>query len=326
MAIIRTVLPSPPIRMRPKAVGPSAKKNLGFAPIRVEVEFVEGLSTDQAVNKISQFSNPQVILWYIGCRGLRETGMHFYRDFLISPILESTAATLWLVDLTAWSAFSDPRCSIDKVSSCCSVIEKIGNHRIKCIRSAEILKKIQEISPKTLVNYLGKALRRNFISESSKHFPKKNILIKEIFPPNCSVISNWYNRDASESYSVFQYLEGCLLVDEIFTQKICNNRETTEIQIIFTLPNDEIKYYKDEKNSFQKDILFLISKRCEDLNIKNVHLRIKFLAFKYGSSLLDRPYNAPGKTINGHNLSNADILGHSTNESLDLSEDLVHAF
>jgi hypothetical protein len=326
MAIARTVLPSPSIRTRPKPVGPGAKRTLGFAPFRVEVEFVEGLSTHQVVNKISQLSNPQVILWYIGCRGLRETGMHFYRDFLISPILESTAATLWLVDLTAWSAFSDPRCSIDKVSSCCSVIEKIANHRIKCIRSAEILKRIQKISPKTLADYFGKALRRNFISESSKHFPKKNILIKDIFPPNYSVISNWYDRDVSESYSVFQYLEGCLLVDEIFTQQISNNRETAELQIIFTLPNDEIKYYKDNKNSFQKDISFLITKRCDNLNIKNVHLSIKFMTFKYGSSLLERPYNAPGKIINGHNLSSADILGHSTNESLDLSEDLVHAF
>jgi hypothetical protein len=273
------------------------------------VEFVESLSNEQVIVNISQLSNPQVVVWYIGCYGLREAGVQFYKNFLISPIFrQNKEATFWLVDLTAWGAFKSLQCSIHSFSSYCEKIEGFSDERIKCVKSATIFRKMQEMSEKDLISYFKKALQRGFISRPSKDFPDKNICIKEVFSDTSSVISDWCAHDASKSYSAFQYLEGCLLVDEIFMQEV-TNKGASNIQIVFALPNDELKYYKDEENSFQKDVAFLISKRCETLDIKNIRLQVKFLAFKYGSDLNERPYNGRGKTLKNGNLSYEDVVG-----------------
>ncbi|MBI3258992.1 MAG: hypothetical protein HYZ54_05920 [Ignavibacteriae bacterium] len=296
-----------------------------FDKCHVEVEFMDGLSTEQVITSICQLSNPQVIIWYIGCYGLKKAGVQFYKDFLISPVLrQSVKATFWLVDLTAWGAFKNLQCSIRNFNSCCNEIERFLDKQIKCIKSAKIFKKIQEISEKDLVDYFRRALHRRFISKASKHFPNKNICIKEIFSDNCPILSDWYNHDANKSYSILQYLEGCLLVDEIFMEQAAN-REVTDIQIVFALPNDEIKYYRDKKNSFQKDIRFLISKRHEILNIKNIRLQVKFLAFKYGFQPHERPYNASGKVLKNDQLSYEDVVGYARNKEEILRGEFIYA-
>ncbi len=109
-------------------------------------------------------------------------------------------------------------------------------------------------------------------------------------------MANWYDYDVSKSYSVVQYLEGCLFIDEIFMHLITNNLQK-DFQIVFALPNDELNYYRDGSGSFQKDIDFLISKRCKVLNIDNVNVRIKFLAFKYGSSTSTSSLQCPRRSF-----------------------------
>ncbi|MGH2611415.1 MAG: hypothetical protein ACRDFB_00015, partial [Rhabdochlamydiaceae bacterium] len=192
--------------------------------------------------------------------------------------------------------------------SFCDDIEKFSDDRIKCIRSAEILKKIQEMSEKDIIDYFKKALRRDFVCQPSKGFPNTNITVREVFLNNCPIMADWYDQDISKSYSIFQYLEGCLLVEKIFKQLSISKLENN-IQIVFALPNDELKYYKDQHDSFQKDIKFLISKRCAAFNIKMLNLHIKFLAFKYGSQPHHRPYNAEGKVLKKDTLFYEDIVG-----------------
>ena len=51
----------------------------------VRVEFADGLSVQQVTEEINQLSSPQIIVWYIGCYGLRKSGVQFYKDGLISP-------------------------------------------------------------------------------------------------------------------------------------------------------------------------------------------------------------------------------------------------
>lgn len=292
---------------------------------RVDVEFVDDLSTEEVITSISQLSNPQVIIWYIGYYGLREAGVQFYKDFLIAPIFkQSTGATFWLVDLTAWGAFKNSWCSIHNFNSCCAEIEGFLDKRVNCIKSAEIFRKMKEISECDLIDYFKTALKRDFISKASKSFPNRNIPIKEIFSDSGSIVADWFDQDASKSYSVFQYLEGCLLVDEIFMREF-HTRGVADIQIVFALPNDEIKYYKDKDCSFQKDVAFLISKRCATLNIKNIHLQIKFLAFKYASHPHDRPYNASGKIVKSGTLSYEDVVGHTKNDENRSQEELIYA-
>lgn len=289
-----------------------------FKP-HVNVTFRESLTTEEVVLEINQLRNPQIIVWYIGCYGLRKVGVEFYKNFLISPILsQNPNATFWLVDLTAWSAFKNISCSITKSHSCCNVIEKFCNRRIKCIRTSIIFKRIQEISEKKLCDYFTNALCRDFILSASRKFPDRNILIKEIFSNNGPIVDRWKNDDVSKVYSVFQYLEGCLLVEEILLQE---SEKTSEIQIVFALPNDELKYYKDDADSFRKDIEFFLSSRCQSLKI-DVALDIRFLSFKYGSDSMQRPYNAFGETIKNSKLTHEDVTGHV--DVVGQIEEIVH--
>ncbi|MFZ0564605.1 MAG: hypothetical protein WAM28_00180, partial [Chlamydiales bacterium] len=251
----------------------------------VHVEFAEESSIEQVVEKITQLPNPQIIIWYIGCYGLKQGSVQFYKDYLIGPVLsKKSQATFWLVDLTAWCAFKSPRGSIHKVSSCFDKINKLTNNQIKCISSACIFKKMQNVSDKFIINYFQIALCRNFIHKQSSNFPNLNIYVKEIFPSDFSLAVSLHDRDVSKSYSAFQYLEGCFLVDEIVTQ-LNINELVDDPQIVFALPNDELEYYRDEQHSFQKDVLFLLSKHCNSLN-----LRITFLPFRYGTQAHHRPY------------------------------------
>lgn len=268
----------------------------------VKVVFKEGFSIQEATNELNQLSSPQIIIWFIGCYGLRESGLEYYKDNLISPILKKNAsATFWLIDLTAWNAFKKPQGSIDRENSCCGKIDSFKDHRIKCIRSSTIFQKMQNLE-NSVVSHFKKSLQRDFILETSRNYPILNIRVADIFSSNCSVMESWYNYDVSRAYSLFQYLEGCLLIDEIFYQmKILNNSKN--LQIAFALPNDETRYYKDELNSFENDINFLITKRCEDLNITDINLTIIFICFKYGSQIQHRPYNAPGKVLKRNELT-----------------------
>lgn len=273
----------------------------------ITVEFIENLSTEKIVNEVSRLSNPQVIIWYIGCSGLRKSSAHYYRDYLISPILNlNNRAIFWLVDLTAWNVFRTSSASINQSSSCCDRIENSPINRIKCIRSSLVFKKIQEVSDPEIISYFKKALRRNFIIKTSKDFQKKNILVRDIWSENCPIAADWYNYDVGKTYSLFQYLEGCILIDEIISQ--VNNTECQEnLQIVFVLPNDENKYYEDQSSSFKKDIEFLISRHRKKTNSKKLKLEVKFLAFKYGISLNDRPYNSGGEVLKKNKFSLGDV-------------------
>lgn len=279
---------------------------------QISIEFIEELSIEQVALEISGLSAPQVIVWYIGCYGLRKASVLFYKDFLINPVFSRNAqAAFWLVDLTAWGAFKSSRCSIQESSSCSDLIGAISCNKIKCIKSSSLFKKMQSISEKDVIEYFKKALCKNFIHESSKTFSNRNIQIGEVFSKNCLIMADWYSHDVSKAYSVFQYFEGCLLVDEIFMQ-LNKEQLIADVQIVFALPNDESKYYKDKLNSFQKDVSFLISKRCESIPIVNLNLQIKFLSFKYGMQLQHRPYNAPGKIFKKNEISYQAIAGCDT--------------
>lgn len=278
--------------------------------IQVKVEFEEGHSIDDVVNVICKLAIPNVIVWYIGSYGLKKIGVDFYREMLINPILKrNRSAIFWLVDLTAWGAFHDSRRSIDKSNNCCEIIDNFLDKRIKCIRSSEIFKKMQQISSNDFLHYFKKALQRSFLCEGSKNYPDKSIQIREIFSEKCPIMSDWYNHDASKSYSTFQYLEGCLLVDEIFIQLI-NSKAADNLEIVFAIPNDELKYYRDSYGSFQEDVEYILLKRCAEYKLKKFNLKIKFLAFVYGTQLCHRPYNASGKLLKKNDLSYEIVVGN----------------
>lgn len=273
--------------------------------IQFEVEFIETLHINTAIEIIKQYTNPQVLMWYIGPRGLRETGTKFYRQNIIFPLIHYSNAKLWLVDLTAWGAFSNKNCSTKATSSCCEKLNDLLKDRIKCIPSSLILNQISEISDPKLIQYFHSALKKSFISEASRNFPDKNILTKEIFSSEPPIISDWLYEDVSKSYSAIQYLEGCFLVNELFR----HHGLSQNLHIVFILPNDELKYYKDNENSFRHDISFLITQKSTETNTTNINLKVSFISFSYGNRIDERPYNAPGKALKQNDIHFDNIIG-----------------
>jgi len=78
------------------------KKTPNIKRCDVRVDFAEGLSTQEVVDEINELSSPQIIVWYNGCYGLRKSGVEFFKNCLISPILkQNRSAIFWLIDLTA---------------------------------------------------------------------------------------------------------------------------------------------------------------------------------------------------------------------------------
>lgn len=279
--------------------------------VKVAVTYAEDLSTDKVVQKISQLQSPHVCLWYIGTYGLKKEGVKFYKESLITPVLKASKnVTFELLDLTAWTALKDPNSTITKVSS---FTDKIKNDSIHWIKSADIFKRMQDLD-KEAVEYFKKALKREFIHLPSKDMAESKIMLGSIFNKNCPVVSDWFDVDTSKGYSVLQYLETCLFVEKVVLRCLETNKACDNIQFVFALPNDEIKYYRDETNAFQNDVEYLINRSLSGYKEK-MQIEIKFLSFKYGDVKEYRPYNAPGPVFKKNELNVEHILSNQNEES-----------
>jgi hypothetical protein len=291
----------------PRQIFSSSAKNL------VDVEFTEGMPLCQIIKNLQNIPNLQIVLWYIGCYGLKKTCVEFYKKFIISPTLETTFnTTFWLVDLTAWNSFKIKKNSINHYNSCSTTIDSFPAKIIKSLKSSSIFEKMCNINCMLEINYLKTALARDFLIQPSQHFSKSLVQIDEIFPKNSWIATHFLGQDTAKTYSIFQYLEAYLIIDELIT-KVAPSPESNSLEIAFLLPNDELKYYRDQANSFQKDIEFLLTKRA---HISPINLKIKFFNFQYGNSPEHRPYNAPGKTFKKNKLTYEDIVGPIKKEHL----------
>src|SRR5207237_6052415 len=138
-----------------------------------------------------------VILWYIGHKGLKESCVKFYQENVLSHFLNNVnmpnrPPTFWLVDLTAWGAFTNTKLSIYNANSCCDFIEQLSNPHIKCISSSTIFEKMLKLHPLG-VEYFEKELQREFLKNASMAFPTRGITIKEIFPCDNTIFRSFQN-------------------------------------------------------------------------------------------------------------------------------------
>lgn len=271
----------------------------------ITINYKERVSLAQMTSEITRMVFPHVILWYIGIQGLKKEGARFYRDSIINPIIKRLEQVqFWLVDLTAWGALKNPQISINTTSSLVKKIERFGIQWVKCIKSSETFKRIQDLKDQVVVEHFQKTLQRDFVHRASRPFPESQIKIGDLFNQECPVLLACYSKDASKCYSALQYLEGCLLIEQV-VQACLKKRPGEDIEIVFALPNDELKYYQDETNAFKKDVEFLLNHRYGK-ELKDV--RVTFYSFEYGEAVYHRPYNAPGKVIHKNELSCDDIL------------------
>lgn len=278
--------------------------------IRLNVEFHKNFFIKDIPYELKALANPQVVLWYIGCNGLKKSCVDFYKEHLISPILKNSInTTFWLLDLTAWKAFKSSNGNVKKFSSFCKTINEFDDERIKCIKSSDIFYKMSQITNELITHKLIKILKKEFIQEASKSYPKIGIKIKDVFLENCpSFAVDLVEKDASEAYSAFQFVEGTLIVSEIVKNLILNKLKNYCAEIFFILPNDELKYYQDEDNSFREILYLMIQELCETLSTHRIELRVSFISFPFGKEIKHRPYNAPSKILRRKKFFLEDII------------------
>lgn len=264
--------------------------------VNIEYEFAR-VQMEDVVTKISQVAFAHVVIWYIGINGLKKQCADFYKNFLIDPLLKSDhSAFFWMLDLTAWKSLVNKKISFTKRSRIANRINDCKFDRFNCILSADIFDKMKNICDEVIINYFNKSLRKEFIWESSRGQDCSEILVGEVFERDCCLLEEWFSIDTCKFYSVLQYLEFLFIIEKIILSLIEKDSLRKRINIIFALPNDELKYYFDEENSLEKDLKFFLKKTCGAL-LKDREIHIQFLSFQYGSELHHRPYNSPGEIL-----------------------------
>lgn len=220
------------------------------------------------INDISDRCNgSDVIIWYNGSRGLKAKGVNFYKDF-ITKMLSREKGHLWLYDLSAWAAFSNPKANIRTVGSNMRLIEQMNIKGLSVLKSASIIGQTHD-------EYLETLAKDKRLFSESDHYKESGIKIGDIFGKD--IFKSLSECDSSRCYSFFQYIEGLLIVDHL----VKNGAN----DIVFVLPNDESKYYHED--SFSSNLEeFLLS---QDIDVTDINVR--FLLFKYGTDMHQRPYN-----------------------------------
>lgn len=261
--------------------------------IDIKVSFEEGLSTESICRKMLTTQNAHLVLWYAGPYGLKEGAVDFYKKHFLSVIASGCKNTTWLYDLIGWSAFQNPKGKITSSSAVLSNVEEFKMATIKCIKSSEIFKSMIDLQNPTLDELKARLVDRQFVWEPSKNFENKGITLGSVFKNHCPLFESFYDADTSKSYSLVQYAEGFFVIEKVLQS--CENTDEP-VTIVFGLPNDEAKYYKDENESFQKDLhFFLQSRNSIKPTVKKVN--IMFLCFNFGENVTHRPYNIPGKVV-----------------------------
>lgn len=256
--------------------------------------FEENLSEVELLNKITAIPQAHIVIWYIGSHGFKEEGIKFYKDKLQYLLNSSNTASCLLTDLTAWGAFHNPKNKITTFSRFVEQINAFNISKLKCISTSTIFQQMQNVKAPPSVQYFKNHIvnRKSFV-EQSDHFKEVGAKIGKIFEENCPIFEGIYEQDAAKCYSVVQYVEGCMIVDQIVQMNIGSQ---SAVNIVFALPNDESKYYYDQDHHFIRDLEAILKLKFEnELKTKNVN--IHFLCFKYGDAPHCRPYNAGKKVV-----------------------------
>lgn len=268
----------------------------------IKVEFIEQLEQEKVVREIGDIQDPHIFLWYIGPYGLKKLCVDFYRDVLIDPIISQNKNSLFiLVDLTAWGALKSPNLSLSHFSSHVNSINAFNLSQIRCIKSSDTFERIKSIQNSKIVGYFQIALDRSFIQKQSVGAQLTGFTIGSLFSEDCPIIERWMNVDASKCYSLLQYLEAFILIEDVL-----QNSLKQSVNIAFALPNDELKYYQDESDAFQEDLQFFLKYR--KISLLNRKVKVSFYSFPFGKKQSDRPYNIPGQVVKNGRLSQEQLI------------------
>lgn len=257
---------------------------------RVSVKFFSPESSSRMVDRVSVLKDPIIVLWFVGTRGLKLQCLEYYKNKIIDPIIQKQPlASFVLVDLSAWGAFRDSNISIQTSSHLADFINEKFFPKFRCFKSSDFFRSLSLLDNESLIKSLKASVSRIFLNNRDFEINPAGFKTGAILPENCSVFKEWLNCDASLSYSPLQYLEAMFIIEWI----INSNIHKSNLQIVFALPNDELKYYLNTNSFFEGDLnLFLKSRTSSDLLSNPTD--VFFHSFNYGEKKSHRPYNYPG--------------------------------
>lgn len=255
----------------------------------VNVSFLENLKKEELLKKVHSIANAQILFWYVGEHGLKVEGVNFYKK-IFRELIKEKDCKVYLYDLTAWNALKYLDRGLNEFNPNMDLIPTF-HPSFSCLKSSEYFDWLIGNKPSTLDEYIrNNILTRAFPFQASQEYNPLNITVGQVFKNKCIVMQEHYARDTAKSYSAFQYLEGLFQVLKVVQENIKSNqvKGIQEHNIVFALPNDESKYYKDLTN-FAGDVSEVLNHylgfTCQKVNIL-------FCSFQFGLHNYARPYNA----------------------------------
>ncbi len=243
-------------------------------------ELVQGLYSRQG--------QMNVVFWYEGKFGLPKEGAEFMKTRIFQPLLKRPETEVDLYSLKAWSfKFNVQDMWPSEIESMINQAKKVALQSFSSDAFFKYCKEVQRESG--LYKFMSESLpQKNWLFELSAARERRQKTVGDIFGGTPSLLECLYKKDLSEAYSAMQYVESYFLVRKLVEKGLSLGQK--KFQIVFALPNDESKYYKD----FSEEVKNMLSAEFGD-RLNDSAVTISFLFFAYGGSLEARPYL--GKTI-----------------------------
>ncbi len=231
-------------------------------------------SAEECLDRISRLRGKiDIYSWFEGPQGMPMNGATSLRDRIYKPLYSiNPDATLILYSLKGWDFFN-PKSALSTLSN---AINRMNQASLRSLSASDFFNYADEEG--VIQSYLGKEIaKKKWLLELSERHKEKEKKTGEIFKG--SLLSLVKDLDIARCYAFLQYVEGYFLIQRSI------RLSKSDITIVFLLPNDEAKYYRDYPDEIEK-----LLKLDFGSDIQKISIRIEFLFFQYGESISDRPY------------------------------------
>jgi histidyl-tRNA synthetase len=221
-------------------------------------------------------SGDVTVFWYVGSRGLKSGSVDLYKEPIKKII--NAGGYVYLLDLTAWSAFFFKGGSVKKAHSF------RNSPRLRMLHTNGFFRNlIGKMQTDRYTKILTLIFQDKTFYNVSEGFDDHDVTLADVFGEDSSVIKSFIDpsMDTGKCYSAFQFVEMLYVMDTITSQVVRNS-----LNVNFVLPNDEAKYY-----THNGDTAMLQDMLEQYLTIKDTKVELNLFSFKYGENTSDRPYN-----------------------------------
>lgn len=255
----------------------------GLAPFDIQ-------PPEEAVEEIGKIpGRVTAYYWYEGAgqgNALSVKGAKFARN-LLSPLIGRLGQNLrlYLYSLKPWS-FNHKATELPLTSKLQDRINELlgASGIVKTLSAAKFFTRFCFEGGKdpALQKYVEHCNRDyGWLNDLSRGFREKKVSVSTFFDGQPNLFECVQTADVESKYALMQNVEGYFLIERAVNKELkAGNRQ---INIVFLLPNDEGKYYRN----FPQDLRGLLSDRFGSA-IDGTDIDVRFVNFQYSDSA--RPY------------------------------------